>query len=187
MWIQNIRKLTMSRIGKKGIALPPKTEVTLQGSMLMVKGPLGQLSLEIDPGLSLSVSENMVSLLPKEKSLESNAMWGTYTSHIVNMVEGVNTPFVKRLVLEGVGFKVEIKGEKLVLALGFSHPVEVLIPEGIKVTIEKNVISISGIDKGSVGGFTARIRDFKKPEPYKGKGLRYEGEVIKIKQGKKSV
>jgi large subunit ribosomal protein L6 len=177
----------MSRIGKKGIAIPPKTEVTLQGSMVKVKGPLGELSLEVDPILSLSVADNMVSIVPKETTLESSALWGTYASHLVNMVAGVNTLFVKKLVLEGIGFKVEVKGDKVVFALGFSHPVEVPIPDGIKVLVEKNVISISGIDKESVGGFTSRIRALKKPEPYKGKGLRYEGEVIKIKQGKKSV
>jgi len=177
----------MSRIGKKGITIPPKTEVSLQGDMLKVKGPLGELSLEVDPGLSLTIADNAVTILPKEKTLEQNALWGTYTSHVVNMVQGVNTPFVKKLVLEGIGYKVELKGTNLVFALGFSHPVEIPVPLGIEVKIEKNVISISGIDKAAVGGFTARLRDLKKPEPYKGKGLRYQGEVIKIKQGKKSV
>jgi hypothetical protein len=95
-------------------------------------------------------------------------------------------PFEKKLQLEGIGYKVDVKGDKLVMALGFSHPVEVPIPAGLKVTIEKNIITISGIDKEKVGQFTSRIRDLKKPEPYKGKGLRYQGEVIKIKQGKKS-
>jgi large subunit ribosomal protein L6 len=177
----------MSRIGKKGIAIPDKTEISLQETILKVKGPLGELSLEVDPNLNFTVADNMITISPKTESLEANALWGTYTSHVTNMVKGVNTPFQKKLFLEGIGYRVEVKGDKMVFALGFSHPVEVPIPDGIKVVVEKNAITISGIDKASVGGFAARIRDLKKPEPYKGKGLRYEGEVIKIKQGKKSV
>jgi large subunit ribosomal protein L6 len=102
------------------------------------------------------------------------------------MIAGVNTPFVKKLILEGIGYKSEVKGTNLVLALGFSHPVNVAIPEGLKVTAEKNLITITGINKELVGEFTASVRALKKPEPYKGKGMRYEGEVIKRKQGKKT-
>jgi large subunit ribosomal protein L6 len=120
-------------------------------------------------------------------TLESRALWGTYGSHIANMVAGVNKPFEKKLILEGIGYKSEVKGDKIVFALGFSHPVEVLIPSGIKVTAEKNNITVSGIDKEEVGKFTANIRALKKPEPYKGKGMRYADEVVKRKQGKKSV
>ncbi len=177
----------MSRIGKKGIAVPEKTDVTLVGNVLTVKGPLGQLSRSIRDDISISVDSGLVSLSPKSKALESMALWGTYASHVTNMVAGVHKAFVKKLLLEGIGYKVEVKGSNLQLALGFSHPVIVPIPEGITVTIEKNVITISGIDKESVGGFAAKLRSLKKPEPYKGKGIRYEGEVIKIKQGKKSV
>ena len=177
----------MSRIGKKGIAVPEKTDVTFVGNVLTVKGPLGELSRPIRDDIAVSVDAGLVSLSPKSKALESQALWGTYASHITNMVLGVHKAFVKKLLLEGIGYKVEVKGTNLQLALGFSHPVIVAIPTGITVTIEKNVISISGIDKESVGGFAAQLRSLKKPEPYKGKGIRYEGEVIKIKQGKKSV
>src|SRR3989344_1650313 len=121
------------------------------------------------------------------KTKESMALWGTYVSHISNMIKGVNKQFVKKLVVEGIGFKVDLKGEKLVFALGFSHPVEVSVHQGISASVEKNVITISGVSKELVGEFTARLRDLKKPEPYKGKGVRYEEEVVKIKQGKKSV
>ena len=103
------------------------------------------------------------------------------------MINGVNTPFAKKLILEGIGYKSEVKGDKLALALGFSHPVSVDIPKTLKVTAEKNIIAISGVDKEEVGAFAANLRALKKPEPYKGKGFRYEGEVIKRKQGKKTV
>ncbi len=177
----------MSRIGKKGIELPPKTEVTVSGKTVLVRGPLGEISRDIREDFSIEVKEGSVSVTPKNKDIESQALWGTYTSHIVNMVSGVNKLFEKKLILEGIGYKVEVKGNTIVFALGFSHPVEILIPEGLSVSTEKNAIIISGINKEKVGGFAAYIRSLKKPEPYKGKGLRYEGEVIKMKQGKKSV
>ena len=176
----------MSRIGKKLLVLPAQTEVKLSGTMVVVKGPLGEISRDLHELISINIENNSVTLAPKNDTLEANALWGTYASHLVNMVHGVTTAFSKKLLLEGIGYKVEVKGEKVVLALGFSHPVEVPIPAGLKVVVEKNAIIVSGIDKEKVGQFTARLRDLKKPEPYKGKGLRYEGEVIKIKQGKKS-
>jgi large subunit ribosomal protein L6 len=176
----------MSRIGKKPLVIPAKTEVTLSGKTLVVKGPLGEISRNVHDDIAVVIENGAVTLSPKNDSLETNALWGTYASHLVNMVEGVTKSFEKKLQLEGIGYKVDVKGDKLVMALGFSHPVEVPIPAGLKVTIEKNIITISGIDKEKVGQFTSRIRDLKKPEPYKGKGLRYQGEVIKIKQGKKS-
>jgi large subunit ribosomal protein L6 len=177
----------MSRIGKKVIVIPSKTEVTLQDGVVTVKGPLGQLSRPLPTNLSLTVADNTITIAPQGNNPEISALWGTFASHITNMVAGVGTAFSKKLFLEGIGYKVDVKGNDIVMALGFSHPVTVAIPEGLKVIIEKNGITISGIDKEKVGSFTARIRDLKKPEPYKGKGLRYDGEVIKIKQGKKSV
>lgn len=177
----------MSRIGKKGIVIPPNTEVKLEESFVLVKGPLGELKLNLHPKLSAQLQENQVVFSPKEENIESRALWGTYTSHLSNMVKGVNKPFDKKLLLEGIGYRAELKGDKLQFALGFSHPVLIDIPTGIKVTIEKNLITVSGIDKEMVGSFTAHLRDLKKPEPYKGKGIRYEKEVIKIKQGKKNV
>ena len=176
----------MSRIGKKVIAIPVKTEVTFSGSVLTVKGPLGTLTKNFKPSIVITTAENQVTLVPKAVTLENKALWGTYASHIMNMISGVSTPFVKKLVIEGIGYKSEVKGSNLVLALGFSHPVNVPIPEGLKVTAEKNVITVTGIDKEAVGGFVAAVRALKKPEPYKGKGIRYEGEVVKRKQGKKT-
>jgi large subunit ribosomal protein L6 len=176
----------MSRIGKKLITLPEKTEITVSDSVVSVKGPLGELSRPLHPVIGVKVEGNTVTVERKKETQESNALWGTYASHITNMVSGVNKPFEKKLVLEGIGYKSEVKGDKIVFALGFSHPVEVMIPAGLKVIAEKNNITISGSDKEMVGAFAAKIRALKKPEPYKGKGMRYHDEVIARKQGKKS-
>lgn len=177
----------MSRLGKKEITLPEKTEVTVSANSFTVKGPLGELSRPLRSEVAIENNAGVVTLKPTRDTLEANALWGTFASHVHNMIKGVNTPFSKKLFLEGIGYKMEVKGDSIHFALGFSHPVVVAIPAGLKAVIEKNAITISGIDKDAVGGFTAKIRDLKKPEPYKGKGLRYDGEVIKIKQGKKSV
>jgi large subunit ribosomal protein L6 len=176
----------MSRIGKKIINIPEKTEVKLSDTSVSVKGPLGELTRTLHPAIEIKVEGNAVIFHPKKDTLESKALWGTYASHVTNMVNGVNTPFEKKLILEGIGYKSEVKGDKIVFALGFSHPVEVDIPAGLKVTAEKNNITISGSDKEAVGAFAAKIRSLKKPEPYKGKGMRYHNEVIARKQGKKS-
>ncbi len=177
----------MSRIGKREIAIPEKTELNVSGGTILVKGPLGELSRTLHPMIDINVDGGVVKVNPKKDTIEARALWGTFASHISNMIKGVNTPFEKKLILEGIGYKSEVKGDKIVFALGFSHPVEVDIPAGLKVTAEKNVISISGSDKELVGSFAANIRSLKKPEPYKGKGMRYEDEVIRRKQGKKSV
>ncbi len=177
----------MSRIGKKVIAIPDKTEVTYSSGVITVKGPLGTLTKNFKPDIEVTVGPSQITLVPKRVTLENKALWGTYASHIMNMIDGITTPFVKKLIVEGIGYKSEIKGDKLVLALGFSHPVLVPIPAGLKVTAEKNVITATGIDKEMVGQFVASVRALKKPEPYKGKGIRYEGEKIKRKQGKKTV
>ncbi len=177
----------MSRLGKKGIAIPEKTEVLVADGIVTVKGAKGTLSRSFRPNIAINVEGGNVSFVPKENNKQNAALWGTYASHVNNMIVGVNSGFEKKLILEGVGFKSEVKGNKLVLALGFSHLVNVDIPEGLSVKAEKNVITISGIDKELVGFFAAKIRAMKKPEPYKGKGFRYEGEVIRRKQGKKSV
>lgn len=176
----------MSRVGKQIIALPEKTEVIFSEGVVVVKGPLGELSRPVHPLINIEVSDREAKVLPKKDTLESRALWGTFASHMKNMVNGVNKPFEKKLILEGIGFKSEVKGEEIVFALGFSHPVKVEIPKGLKVTAEKNVISVSGSDKELVGAFASKIRSLKKPEPYKGKGMRYDNEVIKRKQGKKT-
>jgi len=177
----------MSRIGKKGIDIPEKTEVSINSGVVSVKGPKGSLERNFRPDISITIEGNHILLsIPKENK-QIKALWGTYASHIKNMVKGVNEGFEKKLVLEGVGYKSQVSGSKLVLALGFSHPVEVEIPAGLNMKTEKNILTISGIDKELVGSFAAKIRDLKKPEPYKGKGFHYSDEVIRRKQGKKSV
>lgn len=177
----------MSRIGKQVISLPEKTEISVSGGLVSVKGPGGEIQKKLHPLVEVRIEGQDVTVHPKKESLEARALWGTFASHISNMVSGVNKPFEKKLILEGIGFKSEVKGDELVLALGFSHPVVVKIPGELKVTAEKNVITISGINKEEVGSFAAKVRSLKKPEPYKGKGMRYENEVIRRKQGKKSV
>ncbi len=176
----------MSRIGKKEIKLPEKTSAKIDGNTLTVTGPLGSLSREFKGDISIKVSDGMVTAAPEKSASDEAALWGTTTSHIVNMVSGVNKPYEKKLLIEGIGFKAEVKADKIVMNLGFSHQVTVLIPKDLKVVIEKNIITVSGIDKEKVGQFVANVRALKKPEPYKGKGIMYVGEVIRRKQGKKA-
>lgn len=176
----------MSRIGKKIIILPEKTEINVSNGSVLVKGPLGELSRILHPSIEVRTNNNEVTVHLKDTAIESNAIWGAYASHITNMVSGVNKFFEKKLILEGIGFKSEVSGDKITLALGFSHPVIVQIPNGLKVTAEKNVITVSGTDKELVGQFAAKLRSLKKPEPYKGKGMHYSDEVVRRKQGKKS-
>ena len=176
----------MSRIGKQEIIIPAGVEVTQSGAILTVKGPKGTLTKTFRDDIIIKIADKIITLNIKRNDKFSKSLWGTYASHIKNMIAGVQTPYSKKLILEGVGFKSEVKGKELVFALGFSHPVVVKIPEGITATAEKNNITITGIDKELVGSFTAAIRALKKPEPYKGKGMRYEGEVIRRKQGKKT-
>jgi len=177
----------MSRIGKQEIQIPAGTTVTVDGSTVAVKGNLGELSRTFRDEVSIKVEGDAITFEPKSATPLAKAMWGTVASHVKNMVDGVNTKFQKVLEVEGVGFRSAVQGNQIVLNIGFSHPVEINIPEGLEVTAEKNVITISGIDKELVGSFAASVRNKKKPEPYKGKGIKYQGEVIKRKQGKKSV
>lgn len=176
----------MSRIGKKGVTIPTGTTVTKNDTMITVKGPLGELTRDFAGPVDIKIEGNTIEFAPKNNAKESRALWGTYASHIVNMVSGVNTGFSKKLVIEGVGYKVEQQGNTLVFSLGFSHKVPMEIPKDVKVLVEKNNITISSISKESVGQFAAQIRAKKKPEPYKGKGIRYSTEVVRRKQGKKS-
>jgi len=177
----------MSRIGKKPIIIPDKTEITKSNGLINVKGPLGELSRKFRPEVEIEIGDSEIILKPSSNKLFANALWGTYASHLQNMIQGVNSPFEKKLVIEGVGFRVQITDGTLVLNIGFSHQVTVPIPDDVKVEVVKNVISLSSIDKESVGSFSAYIRSLKKPEPYKGKGIRYENEVVRRKQGKKAV
>jgi large subunit ribosomal protein L6 len=177
----------MSRIGKQIIAVTNGTEVKLTGSTFVAKGPKGTLTRDFPGDITININGAEVTLTPVNMTDRTlKALWGTYASHIKNMIEGVNVGFSKKLILEGVGFKSEVAGKVLKLALGFSHPVNVDIPEGLTVTAEKNVITVTGADKELVGQFTAGVRAMKKPEPYKGKGFHYDDEVIRRKQGKKA-
>lgn len=177
----------MSRIGKQKIQIPEGVKISQNGNIFTVVGPKGTLTKNFRDDVVITVSDKVIGLDIKRNDKFSKSLWGTYASHIKNMIAGVINPYQKKLILEGVGFKSEIKGKTFNFALGFSHPVVVQIPEGITATAEKNIITITGIDKELVGSFTAAIRALKKPEPYKGKGMRYEGEVIRRKQGKKTV
>ncbi|MCB9805700.1 50S ribosomal protein L6 [Candidatus Nomurabacteria bacterium] len=177
----------MSRVGKKPIAIPDKTEVNIAEGLVNVKGPLGELNLAYKPVVDIKIEDNNVILSPRDSKLETLALWGTYASYLGNMVEGVTKGYEKKLIIEGVGYRAEMKGDKLVLSIGFSHPVELPVDPKIKCLVEKDTITISGSDKEAVGQFAANVRARKKPEPYKGKGIRYAGEVIRRKEGKKAV
>jgi len=177
----------MSRIGKQPISIPEKTEVTVAADSVSVKGPLGVLERPLRREIKIEVKDGEVIVTPTKKSKLARSLWGTYRSHIGNMVNGVNTPFEKKLIVEGVGYRSEAQGNKIVLNVGYSHPVELTAPEGVELIVEKNNITVRGINKELVGEFAANIRAVRKPEPYKGKGIRYEGEIVRRKQGKKAV
>lgn len=177
----------MSRIGKTPIEIPEKTNVVISDGMIVVTGPQGELSRPLSSHISVAIDGNQAIVTPKTESRDALMLWGTFASHIRNMVDGVNNAFVKKLVVDGIGYKVDVQGGKtVVLNVGFSHPVALTVPEGLTVSSEKNVITVSGSDKELVGQFAANIRSVRKPEPYKGKGIHYEGEQIRRKQGKKA-
>ncbi|OGG69367.1 50S ribosomal protein L6 [Candidatus Kaiserbacteria bacterium RIFCSPHIGHO2_12_FULL_53_13] len=175
----------MSRVGKKSITIPSGTEVSVVSGEMSVKGKGGTLKKSVHPSVSIAVADGSVSVTPLTQTRLARALWGTYASHVRNMIQGVNQPFVKKLQVEGIGFKAELSGKTLSLSVGFSHPIKISVPEGLAIAVEKNIITISGADKEQVGQFAAVVRAQKKPEPYKGKGIRYVGEVVREKQGKK--
>lgn len=176
----------MSRVGKQHLVIPDKTIVTVNGGTVTVAGPLGTLTREFKPEIAVSVEGSEVIFTPKHETEEIYPLWGTYASHVKNMIAGVNKAYEKKLILEGVGFRAEMKGADLVMQLGFSHPVTMPVPQGLTVTAEKGVLTFTGINKELVGEFSARIRALKKPEPYKGKGFHYADEVIRRKEGKRA-
>ncbi|MBU2025880.1 MAG: 50S ribosomal protein L6 [Patescibacteria group bacterium] len=176
----------MSRIGKQPIEIPSGVEVNVKGQELKVKGQKGELVLNCHK--NIEIRKDAKELVLKPKSLEKPgalALWGTYRMLVFNMIEGVTRGFEKKLELQGTGYKVSVSGKKLVMELGFSHSVEVEAPEGINFSVEKNQITVSGIDKQMVGQVAADIRAKKKVEPYKGKGIRYLDEFVRRKEGKK--
>jgi large subunit ribosomal protein L6 len=177
----------MSKIGKKPIIIPEGVEIKIQGRNLEVKGQKGSLILDINPYSQVEIKEKEIIVKKAGNSKEANAVWGLTRSLIKNMVIGVKDGYEKKLELQGVGYRMSLQGKKIILALGFSHPVEVAVPEGITVKVEENnVLSVSGFDKQQVGQFAADIRSLKKVEPYKGKGFRYQGEKVRKKVGKKA-
>ncbi|KKP32544.1 MAG: 50S ribosomal protein L6 [Candidatus Staskawiczbacteria bacterium RIFOXYB2_FULL_32_9] len=177
----------MSRIGKKLIELPTGVKVEIGSDTIKVSGPKGELSREIHPDINVELKDNKIFVTPKRESKKARALWGLYRALIFNMVEGVSKGYEIKLEIEGVGFKAIVEPDALSLNVGFIHPVKIKKPEGVTFAVEKNVIIISGIDKQKVGQISAEIRQAKKAEPYKGKGIKYQGEKIRRKEGKKVV
>jgi large subunit ribosomal protein L6 len=178
----------MSRIGKQPVIIPEGVSVSVDAKsrMVLVKGSKGELSFKHHRFVEVIVGDNSVQVSPKSTSNEAAALWGTTARIVKNMIEGVSNGFEKKLELNGVGFRMNVQGKTLAMALGFSHPVNVEIPEGITAVIADNVLTISGMDKQRVGQFAAEIRSLKPVEPYKGKGFRYVGEIVRRKEGKKA-
>ncbi len=176
----------MSRIGKKPISIPSGVTVALEDNTVKVKGPKGELSFETSYEVKVEIGSDEITVTKIGKTKAAPALWGTTRSRIQNLITGVSEGFRKGLELHGVGYKMALQGKKLLLNLGFSHPIELQIPEGLTITIEKNVMNVEGIDKQVVGQFTAEVRSLKKVEPYKGKGFRYVGETFVKKEGKRA-
>ena len=175
----------MSRIGLRPIELPEGVEVQLNGNTITVKGKNGELTRNLNPKIDVKVEDNGVVVARKNDSKESRMLHGTTRSIVNNMVEGVTNGFSKKLEIIGVGYRAQLQGKKLVLNLGLSHPVEFETPEGLEVEVPSNTeVIIKGADKEAVGALAANIRAVRSPEPYKGKGVRYEGEFVRRKEGK---
>ena len=176
----------MSRIGKQEIIIPTGVTVEITGGILTVKGQKGELKKDIKDEIRFNIIDGKITSEPIRNDKFSRALWGTYMSHLKNMIKGVQEGFTKKLLIEGVGHKWEVKGEKLQLNIGFSHLVFLDIPKGISVIADKVSLVVSGINKEAVASFAMVVRKQKTGEPYKGKGIRYFGEILRRKQGKKS-
>lgn len=175
----------MTRIGKQPIDIPSGVEVKIEDKHVFVKGPKGSLDFEFHRRVNFEQKDSQILVSvnrPEEK--KSRELWGLSRVLVSNMIKGVTEGFSKQLEINGVGYKAEASGKKLTIHAGYSHPVVMEAPEGIEVKVDKNIITISGIDKQKVGQFTAQIREVRKPEPYKGKGIKYVDEVIRRKAGK---
>jgi large subunit ribosomal protein L6 len=180
----------MSKIARNPVLIPDGVSVELNGQDVKVKGPKGELSNTVHSDVAVMVEDTdqgkQIVVSPKSKSREARALWGTWRSHLNNMVVGVSQGFEKVLELQGVGYRANLQGQNLVLQLGFSHDVNYAVPQGVQVAVEKQTrVILSGIDKQLVGQVAANIKSYRPPEPYKGKGIRYEGEYIMRKEGKK--
>lgn len=177
----------MSKVGKQILNIPAGTTVEVTGATIAVKGKLGEMKRIFDNKvIDIVVENNTVSFVKKGTNKKASQLWGTWAAHTKNMIKGVSEGFTKRLIVEGVGFKWEVTGSDVKMALGFSHPVLMPVPAGLTVKTEKGNMDITGFDKEAVGSFAMKIRKLKEPEPYKGKGIRYSDEVIRRKQGKRS-
>ncbi len=175
----------MSRIGKKPIEISAEVTVKLDGQLVTVKGPKGELSYKVHPRIKIEQADSTITLTIEDlKNKKDKALWGTNRQLVANLITGVSTGFSKQLEINGVGYKWELQGKKLVLRVGFSHPVEFDIPENVTAKVEKNLLTLESIDKQLIGEIAAKIRKIKKPEPYKGKGIKYVDEVIIRKAGK---
>ena len=176
----------MSRIGKQAIEIPQGVTVEIEGQVVTVKGPKGELQREVRPEMKIEQSEQSLAVLPvgDAEAKEIKSLWGLTRSLIANMIQGVTQGYEKKLVLEGVGYRAALEGNDLVLNVGFSHPVRVSAPDGVSFSVDKNVITVSGRSKELVGEYAARVRKVRPVEPYKGKGIKYAGEVIRRKAGK---
>lgn len=181
----------MSRIGKQPIKIAEGVDVKIDGRFIIIKGPKGELSHPLPLSIKAEVRDSQIFISPDSRADLSDkknlALWGLNRALIFNMVKGVKEGYEKRLEIEGIGYRAAVQGEKLILNLGYSHPIEIEPPPGIEFKVEKNTIIISGCDKNLVGQTAANIRRQRKPEPYKGKGIRYQNEIVKIKAGKKAV
>lgn len=177
----------MSKIGKQELTIPAGVTVTVSGNTISVKGKNGELKKTFDnKTVALNVAEGKATVQKLGSDKYASQLWGTVASHVKNMIAGVEKLFEKKLLIEGVGYKWEVAGKDVKLALGFSHPVMLKIPEGLTVKADKGVMDITGMDKELVASFAMQIRKLKEPEPYKGKGIRYSTETIRRKQGKRS-
>jgi len=177
----------MSRIGKKPILIPEKVDVKISNGLVVVSGPKGELKRNVHSLIKIEIKDKEIVLnIKNEDDKLEKSLWGTERQLINNMIVGVNEGFSKKLEINGVGYRAATSGKSLTLSVGYSHPVEFKIPEGIDVSVEKNLITVSGIDKQQVGEISAQIRKIRKPEPYKGKGIKYVDEVIIRKAGKQA-
>ena len=176
----------MSRVGSSAITIPADVTLSNDGGVIVVKGKNGELSTSLHSDVELSVADNVATLKPARDTRQAKALWGTMRSNLNNMVVGVTEGFTRKLEINGVGYRAAMQGNKLVLSLGFSHPVEMEVPAGLKVAVENNTsVTISGADKQLLGQFASEVRAKRPPEPFKGKGVKYADEYIVRKEGKK--
>ena len=175
----------MSKIGKQQINIPDKVTVGLEKNYLKAKGPKGELGMHIFDSINVELNDKYISVSPKEISKKTKSLWGLSRSLINNMVIGVNDGFTKKLEINGVGYKANVDSDLLILTLGYSHDIIYPVPQDVSIKCTKNIIEVSGCDKQLVGQVCADIRSLRKPEPYKGKGIKYEDEIILRKEGKK--